>query len=79
MIQKNFHIFLKKTYLTGSTRLQHFTTEIILRLYYSQKSQCFKKVREYQIRKQLFADVHQNSVLKNLTNFTGKHLCWSVF
>ena len=28
---------------------------------------------------QSFADVLQNDVLKNFTNFTGKHLCWSLF
>ena len=28
-------------------------------------------------QKQSFADVLQKGVLKNVTNFTGKHLCWS--
>ena len=30
-------------------------------------------------RKQLFADVLQNSALKIFANFTGKDLCWSLF
>ena len=31
------------------------------------------------MQKQLFIAVHQNRYLKNITNFTGKHLCWSLF
>ena len=30
-------------------------------------------------QKLLFADVHQNNVLKKFKKFTGKHLCWSLF
>ena len=30
-------------------------------------------------KKQSFADVLENKVLKNVTNFTEKHLCWSLF
>ena len=31
------------------------------------------------LEKQPFADVFQTGLLKNFTNFTGKHLCWSLF
>ena len=34
---------------------------------------------EYKKQMQSFADVHQIDVLKNFANFTGKHLCWSLF
>ena len=30
-------------------------------------------------QKQPFADVLQICVLKNISNFTGKHLCWNLF
>ena len=32
-----------------------------------------------QSQKQAFTDVLQKGVLKNLANFAGKYLCWSLF
>ena len=31
------------------------------------------------VKKNSFADILQNGALKNFVNFTGKHLCWSLF
>ena len=43
-------------------------------------STCFLKHYElYEHQKQSFADVHQIRFFKNVANFTGKHLCWSLF
>ena len=33
----------------------------------------------YHHEKQFLADVLQKRFLKNFENFTGKHLCWSLF
>ena len=30
-------------------------------------------------QKQSFSDILQNRIIKNFVNFTGKHLCWSLF
>ena len=34
-------------------------------------------IKKQELQKQLFADFHQNNVLKNFAILTGKHLCWS--
>ena len=40
---------------------------------------CSKKSFYYYFQKQLYADVLQNSVVRNVAIFTGKHLFWSLF
>ena len=41
--------------------------------------QAFKKVFIFNIQKELFSDVFQNSFLKTFAILTGKHLHWSLF
>ena len=61
-------------YCTMEKQVKHCTIEKQMKA----KVCCFVSV-SLKPRKQLFADVLQNGVRKNLAIFTGKHLCWSLF
>ena len=69
LIQQVFSIFM--LFFHKRPDVQHTT----LKMMFSHSEQNWKNL----IQQQSFADVLQNRCSKNFANFTGKHLCWSLF
>ena len=69
-------IILRKIQVTMKTFTPPFFNHFSLSL---KKKRVVMRATRKKLQKQSFADILQNRTLKNLANFTGKHLCWSLF